>query len=59
MKKHRVLSLAGVFLICFGILFLLDNLGFLRAGIESFIIPVFLVILGGSMILRRIGNKRY
>lgn len=51
--------LAGVFLICFGILFLLDNLGFLRAGIESFIIPVFLVILGGSMILRRIGNKRY
>lgn len=49
--------LAGVFLICLGILFLLDNLGYVHDGIGGYIIPVFLVVLGGSMILRSTGNR--
>jgi hypothetical protein len=49
--------LVGVFLICLGVVFLLDNLGYLRGGILSFIIPLFLIALGASMILKRIGKK--
>jgi hypothetical protein len=49
--------LVGILMVCLGIVFLLDNLGYLKGGVGNFIIPVFLVVLGASMILKRIGSR--
>jgi hypothetical protein len=44
----------GFFLICVGILVILGNMGFIRGDIWQYIWPLFLILLGASMILKRV-----
>ena len=45
--------LIGIFLICLGLLFLMDNLGFIQGKIWDYVWPVFFIVLGASLILKR------
>lgn len=47
--------LIGIFLILFGSLLLLDRLGWIDIHIGQYILPIFLIALGASMIK---GDKR-
>ncbi len=47
----------GYFLICLGVLFLLHNFGYVHGGPWRFIIALFLLFAGGSMIKKSIGSK--
>ncbi len=43
----------GIFLVIFGILLLLDRLGWIDIRMGQYILPIFLIALGGSMISRK------
>ncbi len=45
--------LIGLFFICLGILFILDNMGILGGRVWEFAWPIFLILLGSSIIIRR------
>ena len=47
----------GFFLIGIGILILLNNMGWIRGDIWGYVWPLFLILLGLSMILKRIKNR--
>jgi hypothetical protein len=50
--------LVGVFLICLGALFVLNNLGLLYGGVGRYILPILLIALGGSIVIKKIrGNS--
>lgn len=46
----------GIFLILFGALMLLDNLGWIDLKMGDYILPVLLIALGGSMLMRKRGS---
>ncbi len=49
--------LVGFFLICLGALFVLNNLGLLYGGVGRYILPILLIALGGSIVIKKIrGN---
>ncbi len=50
----------GLFLVLAGIMVLLNNLNVLRGDAWDYIWPLFFIMLGGSMVLKRIrgGDKR-
>jgi hypothetical protein len=52
--------LVGIFLICLGALFILNNLGFLYGGVGRYILPILLIALGASIMLKKIrsGNSQ-
>lgn len=43
----------GIFLVIFGSLLLLDRLGWINIHLGNYILPIFLIALGGSMIASR------
>jgi len=49
--------LVGIFLICLGTLFILNNLGLLYGGVGRYILPILLIALGGSIVFKRIGGS--
>ena len=44
----------GVFLICVGFLVILSNMDIIRGDVWDYIWPVFFILLGASMIIKRI-----
>jgi len=47
----------GFFLVCVGILILLNNMGLLRGDVWGYVWPVFFIMLGFSMIIKRLKNR--
>lgn len=43
----------GIFLVIFGSLLLLDRIGWINIHMGQYILPIFLIALGGSMISRK------
>jgi hypothetical protein len=49
--------LIGIFLICLGALFILSNLGLLYGGVARYILPILLIAMGGSIVIKKMrGN---
>ena len=48
----------GLFMICLGILFLLNNLGFAHGHVGRFILPLFIIFVGGSLIIKGFANDK-
>lgn len=49
----------GIFLICVGIVYILNNTGVLRGDVWDYILAIFFIILGASIIIKRVKkNKR-
>lgn len=42
----------GLFIIFMGVLFLLDNLGYIHGGLGRLIIPVIIISVGASLIIK-------
>jgi hypothetical protein len=47
----------GFFLVCVGALILLNNVGWLRGDVWDYAWPLFFILLGFSMILKRLKNQ--
>ena len=48
--------LIGIFLICLGALFILSNLGLLYGGVARYILPILLIAIGGSIVIKKIAG---
>jgi len=48
----------GVFMICVGILIILSNMNILVGDVWDYVWPVFFILLGASMILKRVRRNR-
>ena len=44
----------GIFLICMGILYIMSNTGVIQGDVWDYILPVFLILLGASIIIKRV-----
>lgn len=49
----------GIFLILFGALMLLDNLGWIDLKMGDYIVPIILIALGGSMLMRKKESSKH
>jgi len=47
----------GLFLICLGGLFLLQNLGYISGGIGGLILPLIFIAIGLSMVLKGFSRR--
>jgi len=48
----------GLILICLGVLFLLNNLGYIEGGLGRLVLPALIIILGGSIILKGLSGQK-
>ena len=48
----------GVFLICVGIVYILNNTGVLRGDTWDYILAIFFIILGASIIIKRVKRDK-
>ncbi len=43
----------GIFLVCAGILLILDNMNIIRGDVWNYIVPLFLILLGISLLMKK------
>jgi hypothetical protein len=48
----------GVFLICVGILIILGNMGILQGDVWGYILPVFFILLGASILFKSVKKSK-
>jgi hypothetical protein len=48
----------GIFLICVGIVYILNNTGVLRGDAWDYILAIFFIILGASIIIKRVKRDK-